>query len=197
MDIGSKTKDVVYVQNRFLVESKSITIEKAMVKWIKEIQRDMKVQTGKDIPEHEVIKILLKEENHLPIVYAELINGMMREKICLLELELAEAAGSSASLTSYVKRVLEEHFRIKMEITGRQEFHEQMLSVIREEMQTQGMKLVGALLAGIGTVGVPAEKDEAELAVTELPEVCEELPEELNGVLTLSAKRNLLSGHGF
>ncbi len=59
------------------------------------------------------------------------------------------------------------------------------------------MKLVGALLAGIGTVGVPAEKDEAELAVTELPEVCEELPEELNGVLTLSAKRNLLSGHGF
>lgn len=90
VDIGSKTKDVVYVQNRFPVESKSITIEKAMVKWIKEIQRDMKVQTGKDIPEHEVIKILLKEENHLPIVYAELINGMMREKICLLELELAE-----------------------------------------------------------------------------------------------------------
>ena len=88
VDIGSKTKDVVYVQNRFPVESKSITIEKAMVKWMKEIQRDMKVQTGKDIPEHEVI--MLKEENHLPIVYAELINGMMREKICLLELELAE-----------------------------------------------------------------------------------------------------------
>jgi plasmid segregation protein ParM len=90
VDIGSKTTDVVYVQNGFPVESKSITIEKAMVKWIKEIQRDMKVQTGKDIPEHEVIKILLKEESHLPIVYTELINGMMREKICSLELELAE-----------------------------------------------------------------------------------------------------------
>lgn len=25
-----------------------------MVKWIKEIQQDMKVQAGKDIPEHEV-----------------------------------------------------------------------------------------------------------------------------------------------
>lgn len=90
VDIGSKTTDVVYVQNGFPVESKSITIEKAMVKWIKEIQRDMKVQTGKDIPEHEVMKVLLKEESHLPIVYAELINGMMREKICSLELELAE-----------------------------------------------------------------------------------------------------------
>ena len=90
VDIGSKTTDVVCVQNGFPVESKSITIEKAMVKWIKEIQRDMKVQTGKDIPEHEVMKILLKEESHLPIVYAELINGMMREKIRSLELELAE-----------------------------------------------------------------------------------------------------------
>lgn len=34
--------------------------------------------------------MLLKEGSHLPIVYAELINGMMREKICSLELELAE-----------------------------------------------------------------------------------------------------------
>ncbi len=66
VDIGSKTTDVVYVQNGFPVESRSITIEKAMVKWMKEIQRDMKVQTGKDIPEHEVMKVLLKEESHLP-----------------------------------------------------------------------------------------------------------------------------------
>lgn len=101
--------------------------------------------------------------------------------------KLAEAAGSSASLTSYVKRALEEHFSVKMEITGRQEFHEQMLSVVREEMQAQGMKLIGALLAGIGTVGVPAKKDEAEPIATELPEVCEALPEELNGVLDFIA----------
>ena len=90
VDIGSKTTDVVYVQNGFPVESKSITIEKAMVKWIKEIQRDMKVQTGKDISEHEVMKVLLKEESHIPIVYTELIHGIMREKIHSLELELAE-----------------------------------------------------------------------------------------------------------
>lgn len=90
VDIGSKTTDVVYVQNGLPVESRSITIEKAMVKWIKEIQREMKVQTGKDIPEHEVMKIALKEDSNLPAAYAELIRGMLREKIHSLELELAE-----------------------------------------------------------------------------------------------------------
>lgn len=111
--------------------------------------------------------------------------NMADEADCDLYLKLAEAAGSSASLTAYVKRALEEHFSVKMEMTGRQEFHEQMLSVVREEMQAQGMKLVGALLAGIGTVGVPAVKSETGSKVTELPEICEELPEELNGVLAL------------
>lgn len=90
VDIGSKTTDVVYVQNGLPVESRSITIEKAMVKWIKEIQREMKVQTGKDIPEHEIMKIMLKEDSNLPGAYMELIRGMLREKMRSLELELAE-----------------------------------------------------------------------------------------------------------
>ena len=111
--------------------------------------------------------------------------NMADEADCDLYLKLAEAAGSSASLTAYVKRVLEEHFSIKMEMLGRLEFHEQMLSVVREEMQAQGMKLVGALLAGIGTVSISEVKREAESNITELPEICEELPEELSGVLNL------------
>ena len=102
-----------------------------------------------------------------------------------LYMKLSEAAGSSVSLTAYVKRALAEHFSVKLEISERQEFHEQMLSVVREEMQSQGMRLVGALLAGIGTVGVSGVKCEAESKVTELPEICEELPEELRGVLSL------------
>lgn len=113
--------------------------------------------------------------------------NMADEADCRLYMKLAEAAGSSASLTAYVKRALEEHFSVKMEIAARQEFHEQMLSAVREEMQAQGMKLVGALLAGIGTVSVPMKRSEAEPGVTELPEVCGELPEELNGVLDLIA----------
>lgn len=56
-------------------------------------------------------------------------------------------------------------------------FHEQMLSTVREEMQAQGMKLVGALLAGIGTVSVPVVKCETESKETGLPEICEKLPE--------------------
>ena len=111
--------------------------------------------------------------------------NMDDEADCDLYLKLAEAAGSSASLTSYVKRVLEEHFSVKMEITGRQECHEQMLSVVREEMQTQGMKLVGALLAGIGTVNVTVRRNEAGEKWTELPDTCEKLPDELSGVLDL------------
>ena len=102
-----------------------------------------------------------------------------------LYMKLAEAAGSSASLTACVKRAVEEHFGVKMEILGRQEFYEQMLSVVREEIQVQGMKLVGALLAGIGTVNVSVKQEGTAPMETELPEVCGKLPDELSGVLDL------------
>lgn len=98
--------------------------------------------------------------------------------------KLLEESGSASSLTAYVKRVLEEYFSLNIKIADRQEFHNQMLAAIREEMQVQGMKLVGALLAGISTVGnissVPSETmtDEAGL-----PDVCDSLPSELQGVL--------------
>lgn len=113
--------------------------------------------------------------------------NMADEADCNLYLKLAEAAGTSISLTAYVKRALEEYLNVKGEMSERQTFHGQILSAVREEMQEQGMKLVGALLAGIGTVSVPAKRSETESAVTELPEVCGELPEELNGVLDLIA----------
>lgn len=57
---------------------------------------------------------------------------------------LVEESGSTSSLTAYVKRVLEEYFSLNIKIADRQEFHNQMLAAIREEMQSQGMKLVGA-----------------------------------------------------
>ena len=59
----------------------------------------------------------------------------------------------------------------------------QIVSVVREEMQSQGMRLVGALLAGIGTANMPMIRDEAIPKGTELPEVCGKLPDELRGVL--------------
>lgn len=100
-----------------------------------------------------------------------------------LYMKLAGEAGSAASLTAYVKRMLEEHFSLNIKIADRQEFHNQMLTVIREEMQSQGMKLVGALLAGIGTVNIPSVQPETVPKGEKLPDVCEELPEELRGIL--------------
>ena len=96
---------------------------------------------------------------------------------------LSGEAGNTASLTAYVKRVLEEYFTLNIRIADRREFHHQMLEVIREEMQSQGMKLVGALLAGIGTVNIPVSQKENVSGEAKLPELCNALPEELQGIL--------------
>ena len=100
-----------------------------------------------------------------------------------LYLKLSEKADSSASLTSYVKRALEEYLNIKTEMSERQQFHEQILLMVREEMQSQGMKLVGALLAGIGTVNVQKIPEKPVMEEAGLPEACGRLPEDLKGVL--------------
>ncbi len=102
-----------------------------------------------------------------------------------LYLKLTKEAGNAASLTSYVKRALEEYFSLNVKIADRQEFHDQMLSVVREEMQSQGMKLVGALLAGIGTVNGSTPVDGVISEGTMLPDSCESLPDELRCVLDL------------
>ncbi len=100
-----------------------------------------------------------------------------------LYLKLTGEAGNTASLTAYVKRVLEEYFSLNIRIADRKEFHNQMLTVIREEMQSQGMKLVGALLAGMGTVTTPATQKGSTSREVGLPETCERLPDELQGIL--------------
>lgn len=102
-----------------------------------------------------------------------------------LYLKLTEKADSSASLTAYVKRTLEEYLNVKIEMSERQQFHEQMLLMVREEIQSQGMKLVGALLAGIGTVNVQKIPEKPIMDEAGLPEACGRLPEDLRGVLDL------------
>ena len=96
--------------------------------------------------------------------------------------KLAEGAGSAASLTAFVKGALEKYLSLNIRIADRQEFRRQMLSAVREEMQSQGMKLVGALLAGIGTAGITAKQPGNMQNVAELPEMCEGQPEELQGI---------------
>lgn len=90
VDVGSKTMDVVYLKNGIPVERKSVTIEKAMVKWLRQIQGSLQVQYGKNIPESEILKVLLKQEHFLPRTYANLIRENIRTQIRTLELELKE-----------------------------------------------------------------------------------------------------------
>ena len=90
VDIGSKTTDVVHLEDGVPIERKSVTIEKAMVKWLRQIQRDFQVQHGKDIPEEEILKVILRRENLLPKAYAGLIKEDIREQVHMLELELRE-----------------------------------------------------------------------------------------------------------
>ena len=90
VDIGSKTTDVVYLRNGLPVESRSITIERAMVKWIRQIQGSLQVQFGKNIPENEILKVLLKQGSQLPKSYVNLIRKEIREQIEELVVELKE-----------------------------------------------------------------------------------------------------------
>lgn len=90
VDIGSKTTDVVYLREGLPVESKSITIERAMIKWIRQIQGSLQVQYGKNIPESEILKVILKQPGNLPKSYVHHIRNGITEQIDALVLELEE-----------------------------------------------------------------------------------------------------------
>ena len=90
VDIGSKTTDVVYIRNGLPVESKSITIERAMVKWIRQIQGSLQIQYGKNVPENEILKVILKESSSMPKSFVNHIRLKITEHIEALLLELEE-----------------------------------------------------------------------------------------------------------
>lgn len=90
VDIGSKTTDVVYIRNGMPIESKSITIERAMVKWIRQIQGSLQIQFGKNIPESEILKVILKENTPMSKAYVNHIRTGIMEQIEGLILELEE-----------------------------------------------------------------------------------------------------------
>ena len=90
VDIGSKTTDIVYIKNGLPVESKSITIERAMVKWIRQIQGSLQIQYGKNIPGNEILKVILKESSSMLKSYINHIRLRIVEQIEALLLELEE-----------------------------------------------------------------------------------------------------------
>ena len=90
IDIGSKTTDVVFVRNGLPIESKSITIEKALIKWMKAIQSRLFVQKGKEIPETEIFKVFLGHESFLSKDISDSIEEMLSGLTQQLILELSE-----------------------------------------------------------------------------------------------------------
>lgn len=84
VDIGSKTTDVLLFKNGMPVERRTITVEKAMVKWMKQIQY------GKNVPESEILKIVLKKDSFLPRNQVNHVRETLRELIHGLDLELME-----------------------------------------------------------------------------------------------------------
>ena len=87
---------MVYVQDGLPMESRSITIEKAVVKWIKEIQREAEILFQYPLYISRQGRCTARFLHQplvqfaLPGAYAELICGMLRERMQSLELELAE-----------------------------------------------------------------------------------------------------------
>lgn len=90
VDIGSKTTDVVFVRNGRAIESRSVTIEKAMVKWIKQIIGDLQAKFGKEIPEDEVMNVILMNDSFLSDEYQYYIRERLKKFMKDLELDLKE-----------------------------------------------------------------------------------------------------------
>ena len=92
-----------------------------------------------------------------------------------LELE----AGTSTSLASVVKKRIKESYNQQKRAEENNELHERIIALIREEMQTLGMKLIGVIFSSIG------KREEITVASSNitgenLPEKSEDLP---NGAL--------------
>lgn len=90
VDIGSKTIDVVVVKDGIPNETRSTTIETALIKWMKHIQGELQSRFNKSIPESEILKVMLGKETRLPKECKEAISQMLTEFVDMVEKELAE-----------------------------------------------------------------------------------------------------------
>lgn len=90
VDIGSKTVDLVLVKDGIPNESRSTSIERAIVKWIRHIQAELQSTYGRQIPENEIMKVMTEEINNLPVDIAKNIQGLLRDFVNDLEGNITE-----------------------------------------------------------------------------------------------------------
>ena len=92
--------------------------------------------------------------------------------------KLEQEAGVSASLASVVKAKIRDFYNKQDDKEQNNDLQDRLVAVVREEMQESGMKLIGAILSGMGAnygtklTVVPISVDEKD----NLPEKSEELP---------------------
>ena len=78
------------MEKKLFFKRKSITVEKAMVKWMKQIQGRLQIRYGKNVPESEILKVVLKKDSFLPGSRANNVREALKELVHDLELELME-----------------------------------------------------------------------------------------------------------
>ena len=89
-----------------------------------------------------------------------------------------QEAGGGSSLASIVKTRLKRSYEYETEVNKKQEFQNEMIMAVRDEMQNSGMRLIGVLLSSINS-GVGDSSAEPERKKEKLPEKGETLPENL------------------
>lgn len=90
VDIGSKTIDVVMVKDGIPNETRSTTIETALIKWMKHIQGELQSRYAKSVPESEILKVMLGRETRIQKEYKMAICEMLTEFMDMVERELME-----------------------------------------------------------------------------------------------------------
>lgn len=129
VDIGSKTIDVVFVKDGIPNETRSTTIETALIKWMKHIQGALQSRFTKSIPESEILKVMLHKETRLPKEYKEAISRMLTEFVDMVERELAERdmdislikiiyVGGGASIAKYFGRTYRDNVAYDCDIAA-------------------------------------------------------------------------------
>lgn len=90
VDIGSKTIDVVMVKDGIPNETRSTTIETALIKWMKHIQGELQSRYAKSVPESEILKVMLGRETRIQKECKMAVCEMLTEFMDMVERELME-----------------------------------------------------------------------------------------------------------
>ena len=106
---------------------------------------------------------------------------------------LSQKSHGAISISSAIKRLAEKALAMDEQSNERERLKERLIAEVRDQMQYQVTKIMGAILAGIsavgngnGVIGTGGAASMGEIAKEqELPSATEEFPEELDSILDM------------